>query len=34
MPLNEARVTIAEFRDGQTRMTIHSIFPDAARWSS
>jgi len=30
MPLNEARVTIAEIRDGRTRMTIQSIFPDAA----
>jgi len=30
MPLNEARVTIAEIREGQTRMTIQSIFPDAA----
>ncbi|HET6920828.1 MAG TPA: SRPBCC domain-containing protein [Jiangellaceae bacterium] len=30
MPLNEARVTIAEFRDGRTRMTIQNIFPDGA----
>jgi uncharacterized protein YndB with AHSA1/START domain/DNA-binding transcriptional ArsR family regulator len=30
MPLNEARVTIAEIGEGRTRMTIHSIFPDAA----
>lgn len=30
MPLNEARVTIAEIRDGRTRMTIQSIFADAA----
>jgi uncharacterized protein YndB with AHSA1/START domain len=30
MPLNEARVTIAEIREGRTRMTIQSIFPDAA----
>ncbi len=30
MPLNEARVTIAEIRDGRTRMTIQSIFPDSA----
>jgi uncharacterized protein YndB with AHSA1/START domain len=30
MPLTEARVTIAEIRDGRTRMTIQSIFPDSA----
>jgi uncharacterized protein YndB with AHSA1/START domain len=30
MPLNEARVTIAEIGEGRTRMTIQSIFPDAA----
>ena len=30
MPLNEARVTIAEVGDGRTRMTIQSIFADAA----
>jgi len=30
MPLNEARVTIAEIGNGRTRMTIQSIFPDAA----
>jgi uncharacterized protein YndB with AHSA1/START domain len=30
MPLNEARVTIAEIREGRIRMTIQSIFPDAA----
>ena len=30
MPLNEARVTIAEIREGRTRMTIQSIFPDTA----
>ena len=30
MPLNEVQVTIAEIRDGRTRMTIQSIFPDAA----
>jgi uncharacterized protein YndB with AHSA1/START domain len=29
MPLNEARVTIAEIGEGRTRMTIQSIFPDA-----
>jgi uncharacterized protein YndB with AHSA1/START domain len=30
MPLNEARVTLAEIHEGRTRMTIQSIFPDAA----
>jgi uncharacterized protein YndB with AHSA1/START domain len=30
MPLNEARVTIAEIGEGRTRMTIQSIFPDTA----
>jgi uncharacterized protein YndB with AHSA1/START domain len=30
MPLNEARVTITEVGDGRTRMSIQSIFPDAA----
>ena len=30
MPLNEARVTIAEIGNGRTRMTIQSLFPDAA----
>jgi uncharacterized protein YndB with AHSA1/START domain len=30
MPLTEARVTIAEIRDGRPRMTIQSIFPDPA----
>jgi uncharacterized protein YndB with AHSA1/START domain len=30
MPLNEARVAIAEIREGRTRMTIQTIFPDAA----
>ena len=30
MPLNEARVTIAEIGEGRTRMTIQSIFPDVA----
>jgi uncharacterized protein YndB with AHSA1/START domain len=30
MPVNEVRVTIAEIGSGQTRMSIESIFPDAA----
>jgi uncharacterized protein YndB with AHSA1/START domain len=30
MPLNEVDVTIAETGDGRTRMSIASIFPDAA----
>jgi uncharacterized protein YndB with AHSA1/START domain len=30
LPLNEAQVTIAEVGDGRTRMSIQSIFPDAA----
>jgi uncharacterized protein YndB with AHSA1/START domain len=30
MPLNEARVSIAEIGEGRTRMTIQTIFPDAA----
>jgi uncharacterized protein YndB with AHSA1/START domain len=30
MPLTEARVTIGELGDGRTRMSITSIFPDAA----
>ena len=30
MPLNEVRVTISEAAPGQTRMSIESIFPDAA----
>jgi uncharacterized protein YndB with AHSA1/START domain len=30
MPLNEVRVTIAALGGGQTRMSIESIFPDAA----
>jgi len=30
MPRTEARVTIAEIADGRARMTIQSIFPDAA----
>jgi hypothetical protein len=30
MPLNEARVTITEIGSGRTRMSIESIFPDAA----
>ena len=30
MPLNEVRVTITEIHDGRTRMTIQTIFPDAA----
>jgi uncharacterized protein YndB with AHSA1/START domain len=30
MPLTEARITIAEIGDGRTRMSITSIFPDAA----
>jgi uncharacterized protein YndB with AHSA1/START domain len=30
LPTNEARVTIAEVGDGRTRMSIESIFPDAA----
>ena len=30
LPLNEARVTIAEIGEGRTRMTIQSIFPDAS----
>jgi uncharacterized protein YndB with AHSA1/START domain len=29
MPLNKIQVTIAEIREGRTRMTIQSIFPDA-----
>jgi uncharacterized protein YndB with AHSA1/START domain len=30
LPLNEARVTIEPLADGRTRMSIESIFPDAA----
>jgi uncharacterized protein YndB with AHSA1/START domain len=30
MPRNDVRVTIAEIGEGRTRMTIQSIFPDAA----
>jgi uncharacterized protein YndB with AHSA1/START domain len=30
LPVNEAQVTIAEVGDGRTRMSIKSIFPDAA----
>jgi uncharacterized protein YndB with AHSA1/START domain len=30
LPLNEARVTITELGGGRTRMSIESIFPDAA----
>jgi uncharacterized protein YndB with AHSA1/START domain len=30
LPINEAQVTIAEVGDGRTRMSIQSIFPDAA----
>jgi len=30
MPMSEIRVTIAEIGGGQTRMSIESIFPDAA----
>jgi uncharacterized protein YndB with AHSA1/START domain len=30
LPLNEARVSIAEIGEGRTRMTIQTIFPDAA----
>jgi uncharacterized protein YndB with AHSA1/START domain len=30
MPLNEARITIREVGGGRTRMSIESIFPDAA----
>jgi uncharacterized protein YndB with AHSA1/START domain len=30
MPLNEARVTIAQIGAGRTRMTIQALFPDAA----
>jgi uncharacterized protein YndB with AHSA1/START domain len=30
MPLNEVRVRIDEISDGRTRMSIESIFPDAA----
>jgi uncharacterized protein YndB with AHSA1/START domain len=30
MPLNQARVTIAEIGEGRTWMTFQSIFPDAA----
>jgi uncharacterized protein YndB with AHSA1/START domain len=30
LPLNEARLSIAEIGEGRTRMTIQTIFPDAA----
>jgi uncharacterized protein YndB with AHSA1/START domain len=30
MPLNEVHVSIEEIGDGRTRMSIHSVFPDAA----
>jgi uncharacterized protein YndB with AHSA1/START domain len=30
MPLNEARVTISDVGAGRTKMSIESIFPDAA----
>jgi uncharacterized protein YndB with AHSA1/START domain len=30
MPVNEVRVSIADIGDGQTRMSIESVFPDTA----